>query len=118
MVRPPKMGVRVSILVLWCATLLMAVPVRAQTENDPPDTPEEVASRRESLTLLRAGRFNVLESKMAGLQRSYELGSVSDERLLHEVRAFYDTASTLDAQYKAWIADYPVSYVAYLARGT
>lgn len=117
MLRPPKMGVRVSIFALWCATLLTPGPVAAQTSNDPPDTPEEVASHRETLSLLRQKRFEILESKMSGLQRSYELGSISDERLLHEFRAFYDTDPKLDTQYAAWIAAFPDSYAACLARG-
>jgi tetratricopeptide (TPR) repeat protein len=111
------MGLRVSIFVLGYVTLLMVAPVRAQTSNEPPDTPEEVASRRESLTLLRLGRFGVLDSKMSGLQRSYELGSITDERLFHEFRAFYDTDSSLDGKYNAWNANFPDSYAAHLARG-
>jgi hypothetical protein len=117
MLRLPKMGVRVSIFALWCAVLLTPGPVAAQTSNDPPDTPEEVASHRETLSLLRQKRFEILESKMSGLQHSYELRAISDEQLLHEFRAFYDTDPKLDAQYAAWIAAFPDSYAASLARG-
>jgi len=117
MLRLPKMGLRVSIFALWCATLLTPGPAGAQTSNDPPNTPEEVASHRETLSLLRQKRFEILESKMSGFQHSYELRAISDERLLHEFRAFYDTDPKLDAQYTAWIAAFPDSYAALLARG-
>jgi hypothetical protein len=111
------MGLRVSIFALWCVIILTPGPVNAQTSNDPPNTPEEVASHRETLSLLRQKRFEALESKMSGLQHSYELRAIGDERLLHEFRAFYDTDSRLDVQYTAWIAAFPDSYAAYLARG-
>jgi len=117
MLRQPKMGLRVSIFALWCAAILTPGPVNAQTSNDPPNSPEEVASNRETLSLLRQKRFEALESKMSGLQHSYEARAISDERLLHEFRAFYDTDPKLDAQYTAWIAAFPDSYAAYLARG-
>jgi hypothetical protein len=84
---------------------------------DPPDTPEEIASQRESLNLLRHARFAELDSKMNGIQHSYELGKVSDEHLLHEFRAFYDTEPALADQYNAWIAKMPGSYSALMARG-
>jgi hypothetical protein len=117
MQRPTKKGYRLSILVLLCATTLLVAPVHAQTANDPPDTPEEVASRRQSISLLRQGRFDELDRKMNGLQRSYELGKLSDEHLLHEFRAFYDTDPALEGQYNAWVAKLPGSYSARLARG-
>jgi len=54
---------------------------------------------------------------MMGLQQSYERGQISDERLLHEFRAFYDTASDLERHYDAWVSQMPRSYAATLARG-
>lgn len=85
--------------------------------TEPPNTPEELASQRESLNLLRQARFAELDSKMSGIQRSYELGKISDERLLHEFRAFYDTDPALAGQYNAWVGKMPGSYSALLARG-
>ena len=114
--RPSKVCFRCSILML-CVTQLLVAPVHGQTSRDPPDTPEELASRRESLSLLRQGRFDDLDNKMNWLQRSYELGRLGDERLLHEFRAFYDTDPALEARYNAWIGRLPGSYAAWLARG-
>lgn len=112
-----KRGYRLSILVLLWNTIVLVAPSHAQTANDPPDTPEEVASRRHSLSLLRQGRFDELDAKMNGLQRSYELGKLGDEPLLHHFRAFYDTDPALEGLYNAWIARLPRSYSGYLARG-
>jgi Domain of unknown function (DUF4034) len=94
-----------------------AVSVHAQDANDPPNTPQEIASQRESLNLLRQARYVELDAKMNGIQRSYELGRITDERLLHEFRAFYDTDPALASRYNAWIEKMPRSYSASLARG-
>ena len=63
------------------------------------------------------GTLRELDAKMNGIQRSYELGKITDERLLHEFRAFYDTDPALASQYNAWIEKMPRSYSALLARG-
>ncbi len=115
MSRLVKTSARVAILVsLW---LPIAVSAHAQEANDPPSTPQELASQRESVNLLRQGRYAELDAKMNGIQRSYELGKITDEHLLHEFRAFYDTDPALAGQYNAWIEKMPGSYSAVLARG-
>jgi len=107
------MWTRVAILV----SLSMPTAVSAHAQDDPPNTPEEMASQEESLTLLRQARYVELDAKMNGIQRSYELGKITDERLLHEFRAFYDTDPALANRYNAWVEKMPRSYSALLARG-
>jgi hypothetical protein len=85
--------------------------------TDPPDTPAEQASQRESLNLLQQSRFTELDAKMNGIQQAYELGKITDEHLLHEFRAFYDTNPALAGRYDAWIGRIPGSYAALMARG-
>jgi hypothetical protein len=109
------MWTRVAILV--SLSIPTAVCAHAQEANDPSDTPEEIASQQESLNLLRHARYVELDAKMNGIQRSYELGHITDERLLHEFRAFYDTDPALADRYNAWIEQMPRSYSALLARG-
>jgi hypothetical protein len=111
--RLAKMWTRVAILV----SLSMPTAVSAHAQDDPPNTPEETASQEESLTLLRQARYVELDAKMNGIQRSYELGKITDERLLHEFRAFYDTDPALANRYNAWVEKMPRSYSAVLARG-
>jgi hypothetical protein len=113
--RLAKMSTRVAILVSLSITA--AVSAHAQEANDPPNTPEEMASQHESLNLLRQSRYVELDGKMNGIQRSYEFGKITDERLLHEFRAFYDTDPALAGRYDAWIEKMPRSYSALLARG-
>ena len=94
-----------------------AVCAHAQEANDPSDTPQEIASQDESLNLLRHSRYVELDAKMNAIQRSYELAQITDERLLHEFRAFYDTDPALAGRYDAWIEKMPRSFSALLARG-
>jgi Domain of unknown function (DUF4034) len=105
------------VAILISAWITAAVSAHAQEANDPSDTPEEMASQRESLNLLRQSRYVELDRKMNGIQRSYEVGNITDERLLHEFRAFYDTDPALAGQYDAWVEKMPRSYSALVARG-
>jgi len=50
-----KVSTRVAILV--SLSMPIAVSAHAQEANDPPDTPQEMASQRESLNLLRQARY-------------------------------------------------------------
>ena len=115
MSRLAKMSTRVAILL--SLSMPTADCAHAQEANDPPDTPQEIASQDESLNLLRQSRYVELDAKMNGIQGSYELGTITDERLLHEFRAFYDTDPALAGRYDAWIEKMPRSYSALLARG-
>jgi hypothetical protein len=113
--RLAKMSIRVAILV--SVSMTAACSAHAQDANDPPSTPEEIASQHESVNLLRQSRYVELDGKMNGIQRSYESGIITDERLLHEFRAFYDTDPALADRYDAWVEKMPRSYSALLARG-
>src|ERR1051326_2582227 len=113
--RPAKMSTCVAILV--SVSITAGVSAHAQEGNDPPDTPEEIASQHDSLNLLRQSRYVELDAKMSGIQRSYESGTITDERLLHEFRAFYDTDPALAGRYDAWVENMPRSYSALVARG-
>jgi hypothetical protein len=108
------MSTRVAILV--SVSIAAAASAHAQ-ENDPADTPQEIVSQHETLNLLRQSRYVELDAKMNGIQRSYESGKITDERLLHEFRAFYDTDPALAGRYDAWVEKMPRSYSALLARG-
>src|SRR5262245_13141420 len=111
------MSTRVAILVSVSITAAVcAHSQESQESTDPPNTPEEMASQLESLNLLRQSRYAELDGKMNGIQRSYESGTITDERLLHEFRAFYDTDPALSGRYDAWVEKMPGSYSALLAR--
>ena len=115
MSRPAKLSTWVAIL--FSLSITAAVSAHAQDGIDPPDTPDEVASQYASLNLLRQSRYIELDGKMNGIQRAYESGKITDERLLHEFRAFYDTDPALASRYDAWVEKMPRSYAALVARG-
>lgn len=73
--------------------------------------------RGERLRLLAAGDIDPLEASLQRLQGEYRAGRVSDQALLEAYRDFYDPDPDLDAAFDAWIARYPQSYPAWLARG-
>src|SRR6476620_2205540 len=100
-----KMSTRVAVLL--SLSMPTAACAHAQEGNDPPDTPQETASQNESRNLLRQSRYVELDAKMNGIQSSYERGTITDERLLHEFRAFYDTDPALAGRYDAWIEKMP-----------
>jgi hypothetical protein len=75
------------------------------------------ASQVAAITLLRSDRFQELDDQFSRIQRGYEQGSVTEEHLADEFRAFYDTDPDLEKKYNSWIEQLPRSYVARLARG-
>jgi hypothetical protein len=105
------------IAIVVSGAITAGVSAHAQEANDPPDTVEEMASQHESLSLLRQSRYVELDAKMNGIQRSYESKNITDEHLLHEFRAFYDTDPALAGRYDAWVEKMPRSYSALVARG-
>lgn len=67
--------------------------------------------------LLRAGAYPQLEQHYAAVQRQFATGKISGDELRNAFRAFYPTDPDLSAQLDEWVAAYPTSYVALLARG-
>jgi beta-lactamase regulating signal transducer with metallopeptidase domain len=83
-------------------------------------TPEQARLKADiaaSRGLLRQGQYAELERRMSGFQSSYEAGTLGDLDLLHEFSAFALTDPALKDSFDDWIAAYPKSYVARLARG-
>jgi len=83
-----------------------AHPARARPELD----------AQQTVAMVRAGQFAVLDRYYGSVQAGYDEGSVSDEKLRAEFRHFYDASSDLAAHYQAWVKETPKSYVAHLAR--
>lgn len=69
------------------------------------------------LELLRNGQYEELDARLANQQRGYVQGAVGELDLLDTFRSFYVTDGALEARYNEWIARFPQSYVARLARG-
>jgi hypothetical protein len=73
-------------------------------------------TQSETLALLEAGQFAELDQRFSAIQRSYEIGYITDEDLRTAFRVFYTTDATLEQKYATWITQFPKSYVARIAR--
>jgi tetratricopeptide (TPR) repeat protein len=84
-----------------------------------PATPTRAAplTQSEMLTLLNSDQFPELDRRYSALQRDYKKGTITDESLRAAFRVFYATDDALGSKYDAWVAQFPKSYVARLARG-
>ncbi|MBL0729836.1 DUF4034 domain-containing protein [Piscinibacter sp. HJYY11] len=69
------------------------------------------------LQLLIAQRYDELDAHLGRLQQRFEQREIDSVELLAAYRNFYDPNPELDALFDAWIASFPSSYPAYLARG-
>jgi len=67
--------------------------------------------------LLRQERYGELDQRMNGFQYAYRSGSPNDEDLVQEFTAFELADPAMEPNLDAWIASYPNSYAAHLARG-
>jgi hypothetical protein len=108
------------ILRLTGGTLLSALTLFAcgpESYDPPAETAHEAAIRKTLSDLLRASRYQELDTRANGLQLNYEQGDLTDIALLHVYRAFYDTDPGLESNYARWMAVYPNSYAARVAHG-
>jgi tetratricopeptide (TPR) repeat protein len=73
-------------------------------------------SQADVLTLLKSDQYTTLDQHFSALQQQYVDGAIADSTLRDSFRVFYPTDRTLAARYDAWVARFPKSYVAHLAR--
>jgi Domain of unknown function (DUF4034) len=71
----------------------------------------------QSRSLLSKGRYAELDQRMNGFQQDYRNGSLDEVTLLQAFGAFSIVDPALQSNFDAWIAAYPSSYAAHLARG-
>jgi hypothetical protein len=67
--------------------------------------------------LLNSNRFDELGTLFSVVQQKYDAGSINEQDLQSTFSAFYATDPGLAPKFDSWIAKYPQSYVAHLARG-
>jgi tetratricopeptide (TPR) repeat protein len=112
-------------IVLWCASLaLVMIQGCAPQTKDSQDhaissskLPSPFPSQSETLALLNGRKFAELDTRFSAIQADYRNNVISDEQLRDAFRVFYDTEPGLRTDYGAWVAKFPKSYVAHLARG-
>jgi hypothetical protein len=66
---------------------------------------------------LVSGNYQSLDSAFSAIQADYRSGARSDESLYDAFHVLYDAEDALSPAYDGWVATYPHSYVALLARG-
>ncbi len=108
-------------LIRWiCALVFLVVQGCARTLPTSPSSPPIAVplapTQSETRALLDSNRFAELERRFSVIQQGYRQGSVSDVELRNAFRVFYPTDAALEPKYTAWIAQFPRSYVAHLAR--
>lgn len=70
------------------------------------------------LKWLKSGDFAALDGYFAQVQRDYEAGTTSERTLYDEFHKLYDEDAADQQYFNSWVAAFPRSYVALLARGT
>ena len=96
--------------ILLGATLAMTARAQAQQS----DVAQDV---RHTRLLLRRGSYAQLEERMNDFQAAYRRGALDDASLLQEFGAFELADPAMEPNLDAWVATYPTSYAAHLARG-
>ena len=77
----------------------------------------EYVSRHKLQNLLRQGNINALEQTLAGLERAYKAGRISDDVIDHAYYVFASADPDFASQFTKWIAAKPRSHRALIARG-
>jgi len=67
--------------------------------------------------LLLTNQFAELDQRFTAAQKAYESGAATETDLRIALREFYDSDPALEPKYDKWVATFPNSYVAHLARG-
>ena len=100
---------------LICVLALLIAACGQSPEAVP--KPPVARSNSHTSTLLRSDQYDELERRFAALQSQFENGKMSGDDLRAAFRDFYPTDSDLAAKLDKWVAKYPNSYVARVARG-
>lgn len=67
--------------------------------------------------MLRSQQYQELDGRYSAMQRKFENGELTGDDLRAQFREFYPTDPDLAPRYDAWVAQFPESYVARVARG-
>jgi Domain of unknown function (DUF4034) len=79
--------------------------------------PPEAVSNTQTSAFLRSERYQELEDRFSAVQTQFENSKISGDDLRAQFRDFYATDPDLAPKLDNWVARYPNSYVARVARG-
>jgi tetratricopeptide (TPR) repeat protein len=91
------------------ASVLFSGCAMASTQNPP--------SATEVVSLLSNRQYSELDRRLSLAQQAYDRGAINDEQLREVFRSFYFTDPSFAPNFDEWVAQFPRSYVAHLARG-
>jgi hypothetical protein len=117
-----QLGAIGTSLISVAALALLLVPVLlgaslALTSRAQAQQQEAAQSIGQTQQLLRQGSYAQLDQRMNDFQAAYRRGALADTSLLREFYAFTLADPVLEPNLDAWVATYPTSYAARLARG-
>src|SRR5579863_7253255 len=94
--------------------------LRAPATELPGDFATESGDTRgaQPLEWLKSGDYARLDRYYTEVQRKYEAGESSDRALYGEFRKLYEQTEDKNWYFDHWVAAFPASYAALLARGT
>lgn len=110
---------RLKSLGAGCAALvlLLSIQATAYAADDCPCPATQVANAQ-LLVWLKTAQYAKLDAYYANVQKQFSAGAVDDEALYQAFHDLYDDRVENEAKYDAWIAAFPKSYVARVARGS
>jgi len=97
-------------ILISLATLVSACSRQAPIPSSP-------AADSPASPMLRSGRYQELDGRYTAIQRRFDNGDLSGDDLRVAFRDFYVTDRSLGPKFDEWVAQYPQSYVARVARG-
>lgn len=107
-----------STWLLFFLVVLGAGSLRAAEDREAPPTAAVAdADPAQPLAWLKSGDYPALESYYSRQQQRYEAGSIPDDKLYASFRKLYEESPDNEGFFDRWVAEYPNSYSAALARG-
>ena len=106
-----------SIVRFFCVLALLGVAACGQESPVAASKPPAPHSNSQTSIQLRSDQYQELERRFTALQKQFEGGDISGDDLRAAFRDFYATDPDLGGKLDRWIAQYPNSYVAKVARG-
>jgi Domain of unknown function (DUF4034) len=103
--------VTISIGRVFCVVLALSL-ISSCGQQSPP-----APSNSPSSVLLRTEQYQELDRRYSAVQVEFENNKISGDDLRAQFRDFYATDPDLAAKLDGWVARYPASYVARVARG-
>jgi uncharacterized protein DUF4034 len=110
----------VATLIARFVCLVLALPLLSACGQNAPaavSNPTTAPSNSQTSASLRSDQYQELERRFSAAQTQFEASKISGDDLRVEFRDFYATDPDLAAKLDAWVAQYPKSYVARVARG-